>query len=110
MKKALLLLISLLILSCSSEKKQLETVRNLAIKDMITFLQLPEGTSFTEKDIVITEEASEIGESGVTYLVKVVIVSQDRDGNKKSETHTLEYVKIGEDGLSATDYELKSFD
>ena len=88
----------------------METVRNLAKWDIITFLQLPEGTSFTDKDISITEKAPEIGEIGVTYVVKVEVVSQDKDGNKKSETHTLEYIKIGEQGLSEADYELKSFD
>jgi hypothetical protein len=99
-----------LILSCSSEKKQLETIRGLAKNDIITFLQLPEGTSFADKDSVITEKASEIRESGVSYLVKSAIVSQDRDGNKKIETHTIEYVKFGDEGLSAAYYELKPFD
>jgi hypothetical protein len=88
----------------------METVRNLAKVDVINFLKLPEGTSFTDKDISITEKAAEIGEIGVTYVVKVAVISQDKDGNKKSQTHTLEYIKIGEKGLSEADYELKSFD
>tara|TARA_R110002072_G_scaffold261258_3_gene419996 strand:- start:1464 stop:1796 length:333 start_codon:yes stop_codon:yes gene_type:complete len=110
MKKILFLLATLLFIACSTEKEQMETVRTLAKEDLITQLQLPEGTKFNENDIVITEKASDLEEIGATYIVTATVVSQDASGAEVVTTHTLEYVKIGEGGLSPDDYELKSFD
>ncbi|WP_147437265.1 hypothetical protein [Ulvibacter antarcticus] len=109
MKKITILLLSFIVFSCSSEKEQMETVRALAKQDLITFLQLPEGTIFNDKDFAITE-VPEIEGIGITYVVKIGISSQDRDGNTNVKTHKLEYAKIGEKGLSPDDYELTSFD
>ena len=97
-------------MSCSSEKKQMETVRELAVKDIITQLQLPEGTKFNDANVIVSEKASDIEELGATYLVKVTIKSQDNQGTEILKNYTLEYAKIGESGLSPSDYELISFD
>ncbi len=110
MKKLAFLLITILFLACSTEKEQMQTVRNLAKEDLITQLQLPQGTKFSDNDIVITEKGTALEEMGATYIVTAKIVSQDAAGNEVISTHTLEYVKVGEGGLSPNDYELKSFD
>ena len=110
MKKLLFLLVSVLILACSTEKRQMETVRDLAVKDIITQLQLPEGTKFNDANLIVTEKASAIEEMAATYVVKVAIKSQDEHGIEIVKNHILEYVKIGKSGLSPTDYELISFD
>ena len=88
----------------------METVRNLAVKDMIIQLQLPEGTKFNDKDIVVSEPVSDLEELGAIYVVNVSIKSQDASGAFVLNTHKLEYVKIGKGGLDSSDYELKSFD
>jgi hypothetical protein len=110
MKKIVFVLLCIAIIGCSTEKEQMETVRELAKKDIINYLQLPEGTLFTEKDITVSEKTNGIEGIGATFVVKVAVVSQDANGNKNSVTHILEYVKIGEGGLSQSDYELQSFD
>ncbi len=109
MKKLALISICLLLLSCSTEKEQMETVRDLAKQDLMIQLNLPEGTSFNDKEIVVTE-GTELEGIGSTYIVKVTISSEDSNGNTIKKTHTLEYSKIAEGGLSPEDYELKSFD
>lgn len=109
MKKIITLLTVCLFFACSTEEKQLETVRALAIKDLQIQLQLPEGTKFDQKDIKVSEKESDIESIESVYVVTFNIKSQDREGNEVVKTHTLEYEKIGEGGLSPDDYELKSF-
>ena len=106
----MLVMISLFVLSCATENKQEEVVRELAKKDAIEKLQLPEGTKFSDENIEVTETKTEDGSLGVTYLVKVTIKSQDREGNEVVKTHTFNYKKIGESGSNDTDYELTSFE
>ncbi len=103
-------MISLFVLSCATENKQEEVVRELAKKDAIEKLQLPEGTKFSDENIEVTETKNEEGSLGVTYLVKVTIKSQDREGNEVIKTHTFNYKKTGESSSNATDYELTSFE
>lgn len=110
MKKLAFILITLLIVSCSTEGKQEEVVRELAKKDAIEKLQLPEGTTFNNESIEVTEAESGEAFVGVSYLVKVTVKSQDREGNEIIKTHTFNYKKIGEGGLSPQDYELISFE
>lgn len=110
MKKLAFILITLLIVSCSTEGKQEEVVRELAKKDAIEKLQLPEGTTFNNENIEVTEGERGEGSLGVNYLVKVTVKSQDREGNEIIKTHTFNYKKIGEGGLSPKDYELISFE
>ncbi len=110
MKKIAFILISLLIVSCSTEGKQEEVVRELAKKDAIEKLQLPEGTAFSNENIEITETETGEASIGVSYLVKITIKSQDREGNEIVETHTMNYKKTGEGGLAPEDYELISFE
>ena len=110
LKKLLFLLFTISLFACSTEKEQMETVRNLAVKDMIIQLQLPEGTKFNDEDIVVSEPVSDIEELGAIYVVNVTIKSQDASGAYVLKTHKLEYVKIGKGGLDPSDYELKSFD
>ena len=108
MKKLAFILITLFIVSCSTEGKQEEVVRELAKKDAIEKLQLPEGTKFIDENIELTEtgEAS----IGISYIVKVTVKSQDKDGTEILKTYTLKYKKVGEGGLSPNDYELTSFE
>ncbi|MEM0517291.1 MULTISPECIES: hypothetical protein [Aequorivita] len=110
MKKLMLVLITVLVASCSTQDKQEGVIRELAKKDAIEKLQLPEGTKFSDENIDVTETADGEGAIGVTYLVKITVKSQDRDGNEIVKTHTFNYKKIGEGGLSEQDYELTSFE
>jgi hypothetical protein len=110
MKKLLFILLATLIASCSTENKQEEVIRELAKKDAIEKFQLPEGTKFSDQNIDVTETGTGEGFIGITYLVKVTIKSQDRDGNEIVKTHTFNYKKIGEGGLAPQDYELTSFE
>lgn len=88
----------------------METIRELAVKGIITQLQLPEGTKFNDANIIVSEKVSDIEELGATYVVKVTIKSQDKQENEILKNYILEYAKIGEIGLSPLDYELISFD
>lgn len=110
MKKLTLILITLLMVSCSTEGKQEEVVRELAKKDAIEKLQLPEGTKFSDENVEVKETTTEEASLGVTYLIKITIKSQDSEGNEVVKTHTMNYKKIGEGGLSPQDYELISFE
>ncbi len=110
MKKIAFILISFLIVACSTENKQEAVVRELAKKDAVEKLQLPEGTKFNNENVEVTE--TETGEAaiGISYLVKLTIKSQDSEGNEIIETHTMTYKKTGEGGLAPEDYELISFE
>ena len=110
MRKILVLLCSMMLLACSSEEKKMETVRELAKKDLITQLQLPEGTTFNNEAIQVSETASALERIDATYTVIFTINSQDSSGNPVTKKHTLTYAKIGEGGLSPEDYELTAFD
>ena len=110
MKKLAFILITLFIVSCSTEGKQEEVVRELAKKDAIEKLQLPEGTMFNNENIEITESESSEAFKEISYLVNVTVKSQDTEGNEIIKTHTFNYKKIGEGGLSPADYELISFE
>lgn len=110
MKKLAFILITLLVVSCATEGKQEDVVRELSKKDAIEKLQLPEGTSFNNENIEVTETEAGEGSIGVSYLVKITIKSQDREGNEIVKVHTMNYKKTGEGGLSPDDYELVSFE
>lgn len=110
MKNFAFILIALVVVSCSTEGNQEEVVRELAKKDAIEKLQLPEGTTFNNENIEVTETESGEAFVGVSYLVKVTVKSQDREGNEIIKTHTFNYKKKGEGGLSPQDYELISFE
>lgn len=108
MKKFILIFATILFVACSTETKQLEVVRELAKKDAIEKLQLPDGTKFSNENFELSKSGDE--SIGNTYLVKVTVKSQDRDGNEILKTHTLTYEKIKEGGLSPEDYRLLSFE
>lgn len=110
MKKFIFILLSVFIVSCSTENNQEVVIRELAKKDAIEKLQLPEGTMFNDENVEVTETETGEANLGVTYLVKVTIKSQDRDGKEIIKTYTFNYKKIGEGGLSPQDYELTSFE
>jgi len=103
-------MLTLLVVSCSTDNKQQQVVRELAKKDAIEKLQLPEGTKFNDENIEVIETENGDGILGFTYLIKITVKSQDRDGNEVLKKHTLNYKKIGEGGLSPADYELISFE
>jgi len=98
------------VIACSSEKEQMETIRNLAVNDMKIQLQLPEGTKFNTDDIFVSDPIMDTEELGEIFVVKFALKSQDTDGNIVLKNHTLEYVKIAEGVIDASDYALKSFD
>ncbi len=110
MKKIAFILITLLIVSCSTENKQEEVVRELAKKDLVEKLQLPEGTKFSDENIEVKETGKGEASLGVTYLIKITVKSQDSEGNKMVKTHTMNYKKTREGGLAPEDYELISFE
>ncbi|AFL79771.1 hypothetical protein Aeqsu_0249 [Aequorivita sublithincola DSM 14238] len=110
MKKLAFILLTLLVVSCSTEGKQEDVVRELSKKDAIEKLQLPEGTSFNNENIEVTEMETGEASIGTSYLVKITIKSQDREGNEIVKVHTMTYKKTGEGGLSPEDYELVSFE
>lgn len=110
MKKIAFILLSIAMVACSTKKDQEQVVRELAKKDIIEKLKLPEGTKFTDENIEVIESETGEGSLGVNYLVKITVKSQDREGNEVVKTHTFNYKKTGEDGLSEQDYELVSFE
>lgn len=110
MKKLIVVAISMFILSCGTDVKQDEVIREMAKKEVIEKLQLPEGTKFSNENIEITETKNDQDLVDVIYLIKVTIKSQDSDGNDVVKTHTLNYKKTGGNGSVPEDYELVSFD
>ncbi len=108
MKKLAFLFITLLIVACANETRNDDTVRELAKEDIIAEFNLPEGTKFNDEDIVITENKSGDAPLGYTYIVKITVKSQDREGNEIIKVHTKEYKQIGEKGNSREDFELIS--
>lgn len=110
MNKLALIFITVLLVACSTENKQIETVKDLAKKDVIEKLQLPEGTVFEDKDIEVTESKGGVENLGAIYVVKITIKSQDREGNFINKIYYLNYKKMKEGGLSPQDYELQSFE
>jgi hypothetical protein len=109
MYKVILLLTVFLFFSCSTDGKQIETLRDRAKTDIITQLQLPEGTAFNDEHIEIRKDESDVAGIDAVFTVLVTVKSQDRDGKEINKTYTLEYEKVGEGGLDPKDYELKSF-
>jgi hypothetical protein len=110
MRKALLFICLTVFLACSTEKEQQKTVIDLAKKDLMIQLQLPEGTKFNDDDLLITEETKSDAGEITTYIVEATVKSQDQDGKEILKTYKLQYEKIGEGGLDPNDYELISFD
>ncbi len=110
MKRLAFILVALIIASCATENKNDEVVRELAKKDIIEKLGLPEGTKFKDEDIKFTETEATEGSLGIIYIVKITIKSQDREGNEVIKTHIMNYKKTGDGGLSEKDYELISFE
>lgn len=110
MKKIAFILLSLVIASCATENNQENVIRELAKKDAIEKLELPEGTKFNNENIEVTETDVEDGSIGVNYLVKITIKSQDRDGNEIIKTHTFKYNRKDGKGDSPKDYEFISFE
>lgn len=110
MKKIAFILISLLIVSCATDNKNDEAIRDLAKKDVMEKLDLPEGTKFSNEDIDVTETKAAEGSLGVVYIVKITIKSQNRNGKEIIKTHILNYKKTGNTDSSEKDYELISFE
>ncbi|MDN3725079.1 hypothetical protein QRD02_11850 [Aequorivita sp. SDUM287046] len=110
MKKIAFIFLTLLIVACSSDKKHDNVVRELAKKDVIEKLQLPEGTKFVDEDIEMSEAETPESTLEVIYIVKVTVKSEDREGNENIKTYILNYKKIDEDGSDPNDYELLSFE
>lgn len=108
MKKLAFLFITLMIVACSNETRNDDTVRELAKEDIIAEYNLPEGTKFDDEDIEITENKTGDAPLGYTYIVKITVKSQDREGNEVIKTHVREYKQIGEKGNSREDFELIS--
>lgn len=110
MKKLAFIILSLVIASCATENDQDAIVRELAKKDAIEKLELPDGTTFNNENIEVSKSDVEDGSIGYNYLVKITIKSQDKDGNEIVKTHSFKYDKIDGDGSSPKDYKLISFE
>lgn len=110
MKFLATILLSFIALSCSTEKNQLETLRELAKKDFIEKLDLPKETNIKSEEIEIAREGNDLENLGAVYVVTFTLKSQNSAGDIKIEKHTLKYIKIKEGGLAPQDYELQSFE
>jgi len=110
MKKFIFLFTAFIIFSCSTGVKQTDVVRDLAVQDLKTQLQLPEETKFNTKEVEIHETETDLEGIGSRYEVKFSVKSQDELGKEIVTNYKLTYVKISEGGLSPNDYELVSFD
>lgn len=110
MKKIAFILITLLIVSCATENKNDNIIREQAKKDVIEKLDLPDGTKFNDEDIQVIESEAEGGSLGVSYIVKITVKSQDREGKEVVKTHVMNYKKLGDAESAAEDYELVSFE
>lgn len=108
MKKLVVLFIVLAIASCKNTTADPgNEVRDLAKRDIMEKLDLPEGTQFNDEDFEVTPVASENDSLNTSYLVKISVKSQDQDGNEMVKTHTLLYEKIGG---NSNEYELATFE
>lgn len=105
MKRFAILLFSILVFACASDKEDTQTVRDMAVQEVKTELSLPDGTTFNDENIEVTEEASNTEGVETIYVVKISIKSQDKNGNEMVKTHTLKYEKADDDT-----YKLASFD
>lgn len=105
MKRFAILLFSTLLFACASDKKDTETVRDMAVQEVKKQMNLPEGTTFNNENIEVTEETSDAEGIETIYVVKISIKSQDQDGNEMVKTNTLRYEKADDDT-----YKLASFD
>jgi len=110
MKKVIVFIFALILVACSTDNKQEETLRARAIEDIMAKLELPEGTQFNDENIEVSEKSTDVEGIDALYVVKVTVKSQDKEGNEVLKTYTLNYEKIGEGGLDPHDYELKSFE
>jgi len=104
MKRFAILLFSTLVFACASDKKDVQTVRDMAVQEVKKQMDLPEGTAFNNDNIEVTEQASDTEGVETIYVVKISVKSQDQDGNEMVKTHTLKYEKA-EDNT----YKLASF-
>jgi len=110
MKKIVFIVFAIFLFACASDNKNENVVRELAKKDVIEKLQLPEGTKFVDQDIELSQTKENDASLEIIYLVKITVKSQDRDGNENIKTYFLNYKKIDEDGSDPSDYELISFE
>ncbi len=104
MKRFVILLFSTLLFACASDKEDTRTVRDMAIQEVKSELNLPDGTTFNNENIEVTEEPSDTEGVETVYVVKISIKSQDKAGNEMVKTHTLRYEKAENDT-----YKLASF-
>lgn len=93
MKRFVFIAITVLLVACAGDKSESDTVRNMAVEEVKSKLNLPEGTTFNNENIEVTEKTSDTEGVETIYMVKVSIKSQDQNGNEVIKTHTLEYEK-----------------
>ena len=105
MKRFFFIILTVLLVACANDTKDTETVREMAVQEVTSQLNLPDGTTFNDENIEVTEKASDEEGIKTIYVVKVSIKSQDKDGNEIVKTHTLEYEKA-----ENNTYKLASFD
>ncbi len=110
MKKTLILLLTVFaMIACENRDTNDDTeVRESAKAYIIDYYDLPEGTKFTENDMTVTREG-DVNADG-TYIVKVTISSENRDGERINKTHLMHYKKR-EDAMAAKErWELINFE
>lgn len=113
MKKLILLLLTCVVIACSSGISDVEELRYLAKKHTIEKLNLPEGTQFNPESLTVQEldeENEENENTSIIYSVKVTVRSQDKSGKEINKTHILIYKKSPAQQLGKEQFELISFD
>lgn len=111
MKKLLFLLLTVLIVACSSNtNNDRDTVREQAEKDVIQKLDLPEGTKFTDDTVEVTTDPENGEGPEVTYIVKITVKSQDSSGQEIVKVHRMHYKKRADAEAAKEKYELTHFE
>ncbi len=111
MKKLLFIVLTVVIVGCSSDNKtDHDTVREQAKKDAIERLELPAGTEFNDESVEVTRNPEDGDGPDVEYLVKITVKSQDRNGEEVVKVHRMRYQKRTDAEAAKDRFELMSFE
>lgn len=111
MKKLLIILLTFVVVACSSDtKSDQDTVREQAKKDAIEKLQLPEGTKFSDDSVEVTTNPEDGEGPNVEYIVKVTVKSEDQTGKEIVKVHKMHYKKRADAKAAKDKFELINFE
>ena len=110
MKKLALILLTLAVVACTSKGSDEEQLREMARKDIIEKLELPEGTEFTDQSIEVNKNSEIEDGPNVEWIVKVTVKSGNREGEEIIKTHIMHYKKRADAEAAKDRFELISFE